>query len=59
MGSSKMLGGDMVSMSGNYQPNHMDGTYVLQNQLLGDGSVRAVNQNESRFTRYDDYAKWW
>ncbi len=59
MGSSKMLGADMTSMSGNYQPNHIDNLRVLQNQLLGDGSVRSVNQTESRFTRYDDYAKWW
>ena len=60
LGSSKMLGGDMTAVNNSaYPPNHLRGGAILQNQLLGDGSVKSVKQNEARFTVYNDYAKWW
>ena len=59
LGSSKMLGGDMTAVNNSaYPPNHQRGPMIIQNQLLGDGSVKVVKQNESRFTVYNDYAKW-
>jgi hypothetical protein len=36
-----------------------DAAMITQNQLMVDGSAKPVNQNSSRFTRYDDYVKWW
>jgi prepilin-type N-terminal cleavage/methylation domain-containing protein len=59
LGIMKMLGGDFLSLAGNYPYNHLDGKRILQNQLRGDGSVGGVYQNDATLTRYDDYSKWW
>jgi prepilin-type N-terminal cleavage/methylation domain-containing protein len=58
---TKLLGADMTAVitNTNYPPSHKDGAMITQNQLMVDGSAKPVNQNSSRFTRYDDYVKWW